>query len=207
MAISSQSSQITIVVTSANGTQGHAVISALACRNAALPAPHTLSIRALVRDPSSSKSQGLLKLSQRNTSIILVQADFNSPETLHTSFIPDNDGRAINSVFLNTSPTFNDPQEEVRHATAVLDAAREAGVKHVVYVSTPQPIRQYTTYTSSRALSTLLTTTDLRPRPHSHPPPPSHPPPLLGLPFHPPIPPPRRPPSHRTPPPQIKPPP
>ena len=142
MATPSQDSQMTIVVTSANGTQGHAVISALASRNAALPTPHTLSIRALVRDPSSSKSQGLLKLSQRNTTIILVQADFNSPETLDAAFTPDTDGQVISSVFLNTSPTFNDPQDEVRHAAAVLDAAREAGVAYVVYVSMPHPIRQ-----------------------------------------------------------------
>ena len=126
---------ITIAITGATGTQGHAVISALASQNAALPTPRTLSIRALVRNPSSPKSQLLLKLSQKDTSVNLIPADFTSPESLRSALAPDASGRVVDSVFLNTTPTFADPEEEVRHATAVLDAARDAGVRHVVYVS------------------------------------------------------------------------
>ncbi|KAJ4351510.1 uncharacterized protein N0V89_006853 [Didymosphaeria variabile] len=127
--MSSSSTSLTVLITSATGTQGTALVSALT--SLSLP----ISIRALVRDPSSPKSLALLGLSNAHTSIILTQGDFSSPASLSRALVPDEDGRVVDAVFLNTNPTFGDPEEEVRHARSVLEAAREKGVRHVVYTS------------------------------------------------------------------------
>ncbi|KAJ4301451.1 hypothetical protein N0V90_003543 [Kalmusia sp. IMI 367209] len=129
---------LTVLVTAANGTQGYALCSALASLS---PGPRPLQIRAVVRDASSIKSQRLVQLPQKYdtsqyTSVILTQADLTDVESLIRAFTPSIDGSAITAVFLNTVPTFHNAQEEVQHATAVLDAARAAGsVRHVVYSS------------------------------------------------------------------------
>lgn len=128
------SQSLTIAVTAATGTQGQAIISALASHNAALPSPSSLVVRALVRDPSSSKAKILLKLSDQHTSVLLVQADFGSIESLRAACAPDETGKHVDAVFLNTSPTFENAELEVGHARAVLKAAQEGKVKHIVYV-------------------------------------------------------------------------
>ncbi|KAL1593216.1 hypothetical protein SLS60_010824 [Paraconiothyrium brasiliense] len=127
--MSTSPSHPTVLITSATGTQGTALISALA--SLSLP----ISIRALVRDPSSPKPLALLGLSNAHTSIVLIKGNFSSPTSLASALAPDEDGEVVDAVFLNTNPTFGDPEEEVRHAMSVLEAAREKRVRHVVYTS------------------------------------------------------------------------
>lgn len=133
--MTTSSDPITILVTGASGKQGRALISNLSTLNQESNAAHTFSIRALVRDPSSTKAQDLLRFSGPQTSIILTEGNFTESASLAKALAPSEDGTTVSAVFLNTLPTFTNLEEEVHHATGIIDAARAAGVKHIVYPS------------------------------------------------------------------------
>jgi uncharacterized protein YbjT (DUF2867 family) len=104
-------------VVGASGQQGGATAAALLEAGA--------SVRALVRDPNASAATRLAGQGAQ-----LAVADLDQPAALREAF----DGAA--AVFAMT--TFTGPrgvEGEVEHGVAIGDAARDAGVSHIVYSS------------------------------------------------------------------------
>jgi uncharacterized protein YbjT (DUF2867 family) len=104
-----------IAVVGATGQQGGAVARALLDAGA--------SVRALVRDPARATD-----LADRGAE--LVRADLADPGSLRSAFT------GAQRVFAMTTP-FGEggPDAEVQQGTAVVDAAADAGVEHLVYNS------------------------------------------------------------------------
>jgi uncharacterized protein YbjT (DUF2867 family) len=102
-----------IAVVGATGQQGGAVVHALQASN-------QFKVRALTR--SAAK--------HRELADEVIQADLNRPETLKPAF-----ARA-HGVFLVTN-FGEEGTDEVEQATAAVRAAKDAGVKHVVWSSLP----------------------------------------------------------------------
>ncbi len=105
-----------VAVTGATGRQGSAVTR------------HLLRggwrVRALTRNPDSSRAQELSDLGAD-----VVKADFDEPDTLRAAF------RDAHGVYSVQNPMISGIDAEIRHGIAVADAARDAGVDHVVYGS------------------------------------------------------------------------
>ncbi|NTX36890.1 MULTISPECIES: SDR family oxidoreductase [unclassified Myxococcus] len=97
-----------ILVTGATGSIGSQVIQQLRARDA--------SFRAFVRDRSKGESLGG----------DFVVGDFDSPESLRAAL------QGVDRVLLNGTPS----EGLVRQHRAVIDAAKQAGVSHVVRIST-----------------------------------------------------------------------
>jgi uncharacterized protein YbjT (DUF2867 family) len=102
-----------IAVVGATGQQGGAVARALQAGN-------QFKVRALTRDPAK----------HRALADEIVQADLNRPETLTPAFA------GAHGVFLVTN-SWEAGADEVEQATAAVRAAKDAGVKHVVWSSLP----------------------------------------------------------------------
>jgi uncharacterized protein YbjT (DUF2867 family) len=102
-----------IAVVGATGQQGGAVVRALQAGN-------KFKVRALTRNPAK----------HRELADEIIQADLNRPETLEPAF-----ARA-HGVFLVTNFR-EEGTDEVDQATAAVRAAKDAGVKHVVWSSLP----------------------------------------------------------------------
>ncbi|MEV5099720.1 NmrA/HSCARG family protein [Streptomyces rochei] len=108
----------TIAVFGATGQQGGAVVDALL--------DHKARVRALVRDPRSDRAQAL---AARGVELAVVRAD--DPASLA-------DALAAVEGFYFMTPEANSLEEvkaEIRIGTALVDAAAEAGVPHVVFNS------------------------------------------------------------------------
>jgi uncharacterized protein YbjT (DUF2867 family) len=111
-----------ILVLGATGQQGGATARALAADG--------WSVRALVRDKGSSKAQDLESLG-----VELVLGDFQDPISLEAAM------NGIHGVF-SVLPSSADAkygisdEDEVRFGIAAIDAAKRAGVQHLVYSST-----------------------------------------------------------------------
>ncbi|MEU4740398.1 NmrA/HSCARG family protein [Actinosynnema sp. NPDC023658] len=103
-----------ILVTGATGAQGGAVTRALLARG------HR--VRALTRTPDSAAAQELRQLGAD-----VAQGDFDDPASLRAAL----DG--VRAVFAVTTPFGSDTDTEVRHGTALVDAARN--VDHIVFTS------------------------------------------------------------------------
>jgi uncharacterized protein YbjT (DUF2867 family) len=105
-----------VIVTGATGRQGGAV------------ARHLLRdgwrVRALTRDPTSRKAQGLAALGAE-----LVRGDMADRASLLPAF---RDGHGVFSV---QNPAISGAAGELRQGTTVAEAARRAGVRHLVYAS------------------------------------------------------------------------
>ncbi|WP_421724706.1 NmrA/HSCARG family protein [Bauldia sp.] len=106
----------TVLITGATGQQGGAVARALIDRG------HT--VRALTRNVDSDAAQALAALGAE-----LRTGDFNDPTTL----VPAAEG--TDSAFLVGTPFEQGIQAEIDHGVAAVDAAKTAGVGHVVYSS------------------------------------------------------------------------
>ncbi|SPO02372.1 uncharacterized protein DNG_05045 [Cephalotrichum gorgonifer] len=106
----------TVFVSGATGTQGGAVARHLRKAN--------VSVHALVRDPSSSKAKAL-----ETIGVTLFPGSFADEDALRAAL------KGAQSAFLNFIPTFSDLSQELRDAEIVLAAAKEAGVRHIVYTS------------------------------------------------------------------------
>jgi uncharacterized protein YbjT (DUF2867 family) len=133
-----------IVVTGATGTVGSRVVKHLA------EAGH--SVRALVRDPAKAASL--------NRSAEFVVADLSKPETLEAAFT------GADKAFVVAPPAAN---MELMAANA-LEAARQAGVKHVVYLSNfgagkfgPSPVWNWHAAGESRLQALNVAWTILKP--------------------------------------------
>lgn len=107
-----------IAVVGATGQQGGAVV-----RN--LLAAGDWTVRALVRDPNTDAARALADAGAE-----LVQADLDQPETLAAAFAG---AHGVYSVQTFMGPDGIDG--EIRRGTAVADAAKQAGVSHLVYAS------------------------------------------------------------------------
>ncbi|MGV9912152.1 NmrA family NAD(P)-binding protein [Streptomyces tendae] len=108
----------TIAVFGATGQQGGAVVDALL--------DHKARVRALVRDPQSDRAR---TLAARGVELAAVRAD--DPASLATALA------AVEGFYFMT-PEANSLEEveaEIRIGTALVDAAAEAGVPHVVFNS------------------------------------------------------------------------
>src|SRR3954451_8060397 len=95
-----------IAVIGATGQQGGGVVRAL-------QASGQFKVRALSRNPA--KSRGLADE--------VVEADLNRPETLKSALA------GVHGVFLVTN-FWEKGTDEITQATAAIQAAKEAGVKH-----------------------------------------------------------------------------
>ncbi|WP_367123674.1 NmrA/HSCARG family protein [Streptomyces phytohabitans] len=108
----------TIAVFGATGQQGGAVVDALL--------DHKARVRALVRDPQSDRAQALTA-----RGIELAAARTDDPASLAAALA------AVEGFYFMT-PEANSLEEveaEIRIGTALVDAAAEAGVPHVVFNS------------------------------------------------------------------------
>jgi uncharacterized protein YbjT (DUF2867 family) len=102
-----------IAVVGATGQQGGAVVRALQARK-------QFKVRALTRNPAK----------HRELADEVVQADLNRPETLKPAFA------GAHGAFLVTN-LWEKGTDEVEQATAAVRAAKDAGVKHVVWSTLP----------------------------------------------------------------------
>src|SRR6266849_3200994 len=102
-----------IAVIGATGQQGGAVVRAL-------QAGGQFKVRALTRNPGE----------HRELAEEVVEADLNRPETLAAAF------KGVYGVFLVTTSSLEGTDERKQGAAAV-QAARDAGVKHVVWSTLP----------------------------------------------------------------------
>ena len=102
-----------IAVVGATGLQGGAVVRAL-------HANKQFKVRALTRNPAKHS-----ELADE-----VVQADLNRPETLTSAF------EGAHGVFLVTN-FWEEGTDEVKQATAVVRAAKDAGVKHFIWSTLP----------------------------------------------------------------------
>ena len=107
----------TAFVTRATGTQGIAVTKKL------LSAGYT--IHALVKDSKDSRSTAYQALSP--SSIKLFTGTIDDTSALGTALA------GCTALFLNLMPNFVEQGGEERQGKAILDAAKTAGVKHVVH--------------------------------------------------------------------------
>ena len=102
-----------IAVVGATGQQGGAVIRALQAGN-------QFKVRALTRNPAK----------HRELADEVVEADLNRPETLKSAF------EGAHGVFLVTNPR-EQGADERKQATAAVRAAKDAGVKHIIWSTLP----------------------------------------------------------------------
>src|SRR5258705_7851533 len=107
-----------IAVVGATGQQGGAVVRALQVTG-------QFRVRALTRNPA--------KHSKLGDEVVL--ADFNRPETLKAAFA------GAHGVFLVTN-SWEAGADESKQALAAFNAAKDAGVQHVIWSTLPnaQPI-------------------------------------------------------------------
>ena len=96
-----------IAVVGATGQQGGAVVRAL-------QAGAQFGVRALSRNPDK----------HRDLADEVVEGNLDRPETLKAAF------QGVHGVFLVTN-FWNEGTDERRQATAAIDAAKDAGVKHL----------------------------------------------------------------------------
>ncbi|KAF3916073.1 hypothetical protein ABW21_db0208650 [Orbilia brochopaga] len=109
----------TILLTGVTGQQGGAVLAALRSH----PAYPSLSLRAIVRDPSSAA-----KKLPSDPSLSLHAANLTSVDSLIPALSD------VHTAFLVTFPSPS-PESEVTQGKAFIDAAVQAGVRYIVFSS------------------------------------------------------------------------
>ncbi len=107
------------LVTGATGTQGGATARAL------LAAGHR--VRILTRNPDAAPA---IALTQRGAEV--AKGDMGEPDSLAAAM------RDVHGVFSMQRPDVDGTDSERRHGFALVDAARKAGVRHVVHASVCQ---------------------------------------------------------------------
>lgn len=109
-------SKLTILVTGATGQQGGAVARKLLAQG------HT--VRALTRNPDSPAAKALATAGAE-----LVTGDYDDPASLVTA------AKGADGVFAVGTPNEAGPEAETKQSKAIVDAAKVAGVSHLVYTS------------------------------------------------------------------------
>src|SRR5918997_6440737 len=110
------SDSLSVLVCGATGQQGGALARVL------LDKGHR--VRALVRRPASPEARELEHLGAE-----LAEGDFEEPSTIEDA------AKGMDAVFLVATPFEAGTEVETRHGIAAADAARAAGVSHLVYSS------------------------------------------------------------------------
>jgi uncharacterized protein YbjT (DUF2867 family) len=110
------SDSLSVLVSGATGQQGGALARVL------LEKGHR--VRAFVRRPDSPEAAELERLGAE-----LAQGDFEEPSTIERA------ARSMDAVFVVATPFEAGMEAETRHGIAVADAAKTAGVGHLVYSS------------------------------------------------------------------------
>ncbi|KAL6796419.1 NAD(P)-binding protein [Trichoderma sp. SZMC 28013] len=105
-----------VFVCGITGTQGGAVARKLLSENVA--------VTAIARDLSSPQAKSIEALGAK-----LFPGNFDDTSTLERALA------GCTAAFLNFSPDFNDWTAELRWAKSIIEAARNAGVKHILYSS------------------------------------------------------------------------
>jgi uncharacterized protein YbjT (DUF2867 family) len=100
--------------------------------------------RAITRDPSSDKAEELVKLGAQ-----VVAADVDDPESLKRAFQGAYGAYCVTFFWAHFSP-----EKELAEATAMAQAAKHAGVKHVIW-STLEDTRQWVPLSDNR-MPTLM---------------------------------------------------
>ena len=129
----------TIAVVGATGKQGGSLARALQC-----DASGAFAVRALTRKPSSDRAQALAR-----AGAAVVQADADDPESLKRAF----DG-AYGAYCVTDFWEHGDPERERRQGAAMAEAARSAGLQHVIW-STLEDTRPFVPLSDPR-MPTLL---------------------------------------------------
>lgn len=119
MSESNSTAAKTFLITGATGKQGRAVINALLESSSTTPPIH---IVALTRSKTSKSAQSLAS----HPNITVVEGDFSNPRHIFEQISQPLDG-----VF---SVQINSPHEE-EQGKALVTAAAQAGVRHIVYAS------------------------------------------------------------------------
>ncbi|KAE8366365.1 hypothetical protein BDV27DRAFT_170950 [Aspergillus caelatus] len=119
----------TFFVCGATGTQGGAVINHLLKAGA--------EVHAITRNLDTPAAQNL-----QSRGVHLTQGDFTDLETFKQSM------KGCTALFLNLMPDLRIPNSEVHQAENILSAAKEAGIKHVIYssgfsVNEPQRLKNW----------------------------------------------------------------
>lgn len=114
----------TILVTGATGMQGGATVDALLASG--------FSVRALARDPQSRAARALAE-----RRVAVHQGSFDDPASLRSAMA----GAWGTFSMQNVSPP-NDPEAEIRHGRALVEAALAAGVEMFVHTSVARAGRQ-----------------------------------------------------------------
>ena len=107
-----------IAVVGATGSQGGGLVRAILD-----DASGVFAVRALVRNPGSDRAKDL---AERGAQI--VQADLDDPASIKKAF----DG-AYGAFCVTFYWDHFDPAKEVAHARTMADAARDAGLRHVIW--------------------------------------------------------------------------
>lgn len=107
---------LSVLVSGATGQQGGALARVL------LGKGH--SVRGFVRRPDSPEAKELERFGAD-----LAEGDFEEPSTLEEA------ARGMDTVFVVATPFEAGTEAEVRHGIAAADAAKAAGVSHLVYSS------------------------------------------------------------------------
>jgi uncharacterized protein YbjT (DUF2867 family) len=110
------SDSLSVLVTGATGQQGGALARVL------LDKGHR--VRAFVRRPDSPEAKELERLGAE-----LTEGNFEEPSTIEGA------ARGVDAVFVVATPFEAGTEAEVRHGIAAADAAKAAGVGHLVYSS------------------------------------------------------------------------
>jgi uncharacterized protein YbjT (DUF2867 family) len=108
--------KLSVLVSGATGQQGGALARIL------LKKGH--SVRAFVRRPASPEARELERLGAE-----LAEGNFEEPSTLEGA------AKGMDAVFVVATPFEAGTEVETRHGIAAADAARVAGVSHLVYSS------------------------------------------------------------------------
>src|ERR671917_96984 len=110
------SDSLSVLVTGATGQQGGALAQVL------LDKGHR--VRAFVRRPDSPEAKELERLGAR-----LAEGNFEEPSTIEDA------AKGMDAVFIVATPFEAGMEAETRHRIAAADAAKAAGVSHLLYSS------------------------------------------------------------------------
>lgn len=109
-------SQFKVFVCGVTGNQGGSTATALLSKGA--------SVHALSRDLSSPKSKA-----DAARGIILFPGSYGDPKSLAAAL------DHCDAAFVVVSPSISDPEAELKYGSAIVAAAKAAGIKHIIYTS------------------------------------------------------------------------
>jgi uncharacterized protein YbjT (DUF2867 family) len=122
--------QQVIAVIGATGAQGGGLVRAIAN-----DASGEFRARAITRDPASDAAKALAAL----PNVDVVQGDLEDPASIEAAFDGAHGAFCVTFFWVDFSP-----ETEMRHATTMANAAKSAGVGHVVW-STLEDTRRFVT--------------------------------------------------------------